>query len=193
MTLQTLPLPNGSKALVKHSRSGASNMVIRETIYYAFTKLRDCSVFSCETHLTLRLYFSRQNSAELWKAQGGRIRISISLDTPESWLNCDTPHRMIGATLSLMRNTNKNQWCDYCKIRWGTNKDGTWHFRAMTPAVYKIVSEHPRSKGITRFYCQACADESQNWPDGTFYSLKQQLEDALTKYSKGAYYNEQLA
>lgn len=168
-------------------------MVIREAIYYAFTKSRDCSVFSCETHLTLQMFFWRQNSAELWKAQGGRIRISTSLDMPESWLNCDLPHRMIGATLSLMRNSNSNQWCDYCKGRYGTNKDGSWHYKAMVPAVWKVVSESPKRRGVTRFYCQDCATEAQNWPDGTFYSLKEQLEDALTKYEKGAYYDEQLA
>ena len=95
--------------------------------------------------------------------------------------------------MSLIRNNNKNQWCDTCKLRWGQLKDGSWHLRAQVPAIWKVVSESPQRKGITRFYCQACADESCNWPDGTYYSLKQQLEDALTKYSKGAYFDEQLA
>ena len=193
MITQTYRQPSGSNRLVTPSERGGSNMVIRDTIYYAFSNLREFSVFSCESHLTLRLYFWRPNSAELWKALGGQIRISTSLDTPESWLNCDLPHRMIGATLSLIRNNNKNQWCDYCKIRWGQLKDGTWHLRAQVPAIWKVVSESPQRKGITRFYCQKCADESCNWPDGTYYSLKQQLEDAITKYSKGAYYDEQLA
>ena len=168
-------------------------MATRGTIYYAFTKSRDYSVFSSETHLTYQLSFSRPNSAELWSLQRGRIRISISLDTPLSWLNCDLPHQMIGATLSLMRNTNSNQWCDICKGRWGQLKDGTWHYKAMSPAVWRVISESPLRAGITRFYCQPCADDVQNWPDGTFYSLKEQLTDAVTKYNKGAYYDEQLA
>jgi hypothetical protein len=63
----------------------------------------------------------------------------------------------------------------------------------MVPAVWKVVSESPKRRGVTRFYCQDCATEAQNWPDGTFYSLKEQLQDALTKYEKGAYYDEQLA
>lgn len=168
-------------------------MVIRDVIYYAFTKSRDYSVFSCETHLTLRLYFWRQNSAALWRVQGGRIRISTSLDTPQSWLNSDIPHRMIGATLSLIRNSNRSQWCDYCKSRWGQMKDGSWHPKAQQPAYWKVVSESPTRAGITRFYCLTCADEACNWPDGTYYSLKEQLQDAITKYQKGAYYDEQLA
>jgi hypothetical protein len=85
---------------------------------------------------------------------------------------------MIGATLSLMRNTNSNQWCDICKGRWGQLKDGTWHYKAMSPAVWRVISESPLRAGITRFYCQPCADDVQNWPDGTFYSLKEQLTDA---------------
>ena len=168
-------------------------MVIRDSIYYAFSKSRGSSVFSSETHLTLRLYFWRPNSAALWRALGGRIRISICSDIPLSWLNCDTPHRMIGATLSLIRNTNRNQWCDTCKQRWGQMKDGSWHPKAQMPAYWKVVSEHPNRRGVTRFYCYKCAEDSCNWPDGTYYSLKEQLEDALTKYNKGAYYDEQLA
>ena len=168
-------------------------MAIRDTIYYAFTSSQEYSVFSCETHLTYHLYFLRRNSVELWNLHSARIRISISLDTPESWLNCDLPHRMIGATLSLMRNSNSNQWCDICKSRWGQLKDGNWHYKAMTPAVWKAVSESPQRRGVTRFYCQPCADEVQNWPDGTFYSLKEQLTDVITKYQKGAYIDEQLA
>ena len=193
MTTQTLARPTGWNQLVTPCARGAQNMVIRGTTYYGFSNLRESSVFSCETQLTYRLYFSRQNSVELWRVLGGKIRISISLDIPQSWLNCDLPHQMIGATLSLIRNSNRNQWCDYCKTRWGQLKDGTWHIKAQVPAVWKAVSESPKRSGITRFYCQDCANEVQNWPDGTYYSLKQQLEDAITHYQKGAYYDEQLA
>lgn len=187
------PQLNGSRRLVTPCARGAQNMVILDTIFYGFSKSREFSVFSCETHLTLQLFFWRPNSAELWRAKGGRIRISISSATPLSWLNFDLPHRMIGATLSLTRNLNNNQWCDTCKIKWGQLKDGSWHPKAQMPAYWKAVSQSPLRNGITRFYCQPCANEIQNWPDGTFYSLKQQLEDALTLYKKGAYIDEQLA
>jgi hypothetical protein len=72
-----------------------------------------------------------------------------------------------------------SQYCDYCKARWGTTR-GELHPNAKKPAYWKIVSEHPKRKGVTRFYCLECAADIQNWPDGTFYSLKEQLQDALT-------------
>jgi hypothetical protein len=104
------------------------------------------------------------------------------LDTPLSWVDADFLLQKIGTTLSLTRNHNQNQYCDYCKYRWGTNKNG-WDLRAMTPAVWKVQSETPLRKAQVRFYCQPCADEAQNWPDGTFYSLKEQLDDAISNFA----------
>ena len=193
MTTQTSLLPNGWKQLQTPYKSEGSSMVIRGLICYEFTKSRKHSVFSSHTQLTFHWSLLRPNSQESWKAQVGRIRISTSSHIQEFWLDCDLPQRMIGATLALMRNPNRNQYCDYCKGKWGQLKDGSWHIKAQTPAVWKAVSESPSRKGMTRFYCQPCADEVQNWPNGYFYSLKEQLEDALTTYNKGAYYDEQLA
>ena len=53
----------------------------------------------------------------------------------------------------------------------------------MTPAVWKVQSETPLRKAQVRFYCQPCADDVQNGPDGTFYSLKEQLEDAISDFA----------
>ena len=47
----------------------------------------------------------------------------------------------------------------------------------------KSKSETPLRKAQVRFYCQPCADDAQNWPDGTFYSLKEQLEDAINQFA----------
>jgi hypothetical protein len=163
--------------------TGGLNMVIRDSIFYAFTKSRGCSVFSSETQLTWHSSLSRQNSAEWWKVQSAKIRISISLDTPLSWVDADFLHRKIGMTLSLTRNYNQHQWCDICKSRYGQMKDGTWHLKAQTPAVWKVQSETPIRKAQVRFYCQPCADEVQNWPDGTFWSLKEQLEMAIDEFA----------
>ena len=185
-------LPNGSRRLQTSYESGASNMVIQETIYYGFSKLRDCSVFSCETHLILRLSFSRQNSAELWNLQAGRIHIATSLDTDLFSLNLDSLQKMIGATLTLMRNSNREQYCDYCKIRYPSSR-GELHSLAKAPAYWKIISERPGGKSVIRFYCLRCADQVQNWSDRTFYSLKEQLDDAVSKYTKGEYFNDKLA
>lgn len=99
---------------------------------------------------------------------------------------------MIGATLTLMRNTNLQQYCDYCKFRFPSNR-GELHPQAKAPAYWKVISEAPNRRSVVRFYCLRCADQIQNWSDGTFYSLKEQLEDAITKYQKGEYFNDELA
>lgn len=158
-------------------------MATRGTIYYAFTKSRESLVFSSETHLTWQLSLSRQNSVEWWRVQSARIRISISLDTPLSYLSADSVHQRIGTTLSLTRNSNPRQWCDYCKTRFGQLKDGSWHLKAQVPAVWKVTSETPSRRGMVRFYCQECANEAQKWADGTFWSLKEQLDYAIANFA----------
>ena len=168
---------NGLKSPATLLMTEDSNMVIRGTTYYAFTNYAAPSVFSSETHLSWRWSLSRPNSQEWWNPQAGKIRISISLDIPLSWLEPDLP---IGASLALLRNTNLQQFCDYCKQRYAhLSRGGQLHPLAQKPAYWKIISEHPKRKGVTRFYCLECAAEIQNWPDGTFYSLKEQLQDAL--------------
>ena len=86
--------------------------------------------------------------------------------------------------MTLTRNTNLLQYCDYCKARFGTLKTGELHPRAKVPAYWKCESQHPSRRGQVRFYCLECAKDLQNWPDGTFYSLKEQLEDALKTTAK---------
>ena len=158
-------------------------MATRGTTYYAFTKSRETSVFSSETHLTWQLSLLQPSSAGWWRVQSARIRISISLDTPLSWVDADFLHQKIGMTLSLTRNSNNHQWCDYCKSRWGQLKDGSWHHKAQVPAVWKVQSETPTRRAQVRFYCQPCANEAQNWPDGTFWSLKEQLTYAIDQFA----------
>lgn len=159
-------------------------MVTRGTIFYESSEYRECSVFSSETHLTWHCSLLRQNSREWWNLRDARIRISISLDTPLSWVNHDLP---IGMTLTLSKNNNPNQWCDTCKMRWGKvrdqNRQEHWHLKAMTPAVWRVESESPTRRGIVRFYCQPCADDVQQWPDGTTYLLKDQLLDAIKYFA----------
>ena len=86
-------------------------------------------------------------------------------------------------TLSLTRNSNPRQWCDYCKTRFGQLKDGSWHLKAQVPAVWKVTSETPNRRGMVRFYCQECANEAQKWADGTFWSLKEQLDYAIANFA----------
>ena len=150
-------------------------MVIRDVTYYAFTTSAEFSVFDSQTHLNWHWCLLRSNSQDLWKAQCGKIRLSISLDTPLSWVSSDI---QIGMTLTLLRNTNKDQWCDLCKQRWGSHR-GEFHPKAQTPAYWKAVSQNPKRANQVRFYCLDCAAEIQNWPNGSFYSLKEQLLDGL--------------
>ena len=157
--------------------TGDSNMVIRGTTYYAFTTYAAPSVFSSETQLTWHWCLSRPNSQEWWNPQCARIRISISLDMPLSWLEPDLP---IGATLGLFRNSNPHQYCDYCKARYAHLANGKeLNVAAKKMAYWKVVSEHPKRKNQIRFYCLECAEDIQQWPDGTYYSLKEQLLDGL--------------
>ena len=69
-------------------------------------------------------------------------------------------------------------------MRYGQMKDGTWHLKAMKPAVWKVQSETLHRRTQVRFYCQDCANEAQNWPDGTFWSLKEQLDYAINNFAK---------
>ena len=168
---------NGLKQPSTLLKTANTNMAMRGTTYYGFSRYAGFSVFSSETQLTWRWSLSRPNSQEWWSPQCGKIRISISSAMDPFMLEPDLP---IGASLALLRNTNLQQYCDYCKQRYAhLSRGGQLHQLAQKPAYWKVVSEHPKRKGITRFYCLECAADIQNWPDGTFYSLKEQLQDAL--------------
>ena len=63
-------------------------------------------------------------------------------------------------------------WCSYCKNRYGKDKNG-WRLKAQTPAVVTVISTH--FAGRSRSYCKACMDEVQAWPDGSTFTLPQQV------------------
>jgi hypothetical protein len=65
------------------------------------------------------------------------------------------------------------QWCDYCKMRWGQDHPNQ---KGKTLAVWTVVSQHAKSKGINRHYCQPCAVWVSIWPDGTHWPLTEQAE-----------------
>ena len=67
-------------------------------------------------------------------------------------------------------------YCDICKAQWGKMKDGTWHLKAMTPAWVTTKSELPKSKGISRSYCRRCISDIEQWPDGSLFTLKSQID-----------------
>ena len=74
----------------------------------------------------------------------------------------------------MMTKAKAGTWCDYCKAKWGKNRDGSWHDRAMTPAYITVVSELARSHNKTNSYCQRCLAEVSDWPTGQF-TLSEQL------------------
>jgi hypothetical protein len=74
----------------------------------------------------------------------------------------------------MLSRSPKGTWCDYCKGRWGTN-----NLRGQTQAVWQITSKR-YGKLIVRHYCQSCANEVQEWPDGSTWTLKEQID-----YAKG--------
>ena len=82
----------------------------------------------------------------------------------------DKLHQLIGVTLTVIK-AAPGVWCDYCKVRFGTNS-----LLGQKPASYTVISNHPRSNGVRRHYCNACAIEVSTWSDGTVWSLPEQTE-----------------
>jgi hypothetical protein len=82
----------------------------------------------------------------------------------------DRLHQLIGVTLTVIKSA-PGVWCDYCKTRYGTN-----NLLGQKAASYTVVSNHPRSNGVRRHYCNACAIEVQTWADGSVWSLPEQTD-----------------
>lgn len=82
----------------------------------------------------------------------------------------DKLHQLTGLTLTVIK-AAPGIWCDYCKVRFGTNT-----LLGQKPASYTVISNHPRSQGTRRHYCNSCAIEVQTWADGTVWSLPEQTE-----------------
>jgi len=81
-------------------------------------------------------------------------------------------HQLIGMTLTVTK-AKSGQWCDYCKMRWGQDHPNG---KGKTFAVWTVVSQHAKSKGINRHYCQPCAVWVSIWPDGSHWPLTEQAE-----------------
>ena len=78
-------------------------------------------------------------------------------------------------TISVMiTRTMRGVWCDYCRMRWGSNDA-----RGQEQAVWSIRSVR-HGRVINRHYCFTCAKEAQTRHDGTLWTFQEQLE-----YAKG--------
>ncbi len=103
-------------------------------------------------------YKSRQTTQTVTKTAAHTLR------------SLDKLHQLTGLTLTVIK-AAPGIWCDYCKVRFGTNT-----LLGQKPASYTVISNHPRSQGTRRHYCNSCAIEVQTWADGTVWSLPEQTE-----------------
>lgn len=122
--------------------------------------------FSSEKSIrwTLQSAWRYSKSHELWKLEAMTIIGWMPSHTSQSLENSQS---RIGQIWMLTRSP-KGQWCDYCKARWGT-KDP----RGQTQAIWQIIS---KTKGvIVRHYCHFCAMDVQTRPEGSTWTLQEQL------------------
>jgi hypothetical protein len=73
----------------------------------------------------------------------------------------------------MLSRSPKGTWCDYCKMRWGTN-----HVKGQIQAIWQITSKRA-GRIIVRHYCHTCAQEVQDW-HGKLWTLSEQID-----YAKG--------
>jgi hypothetical protein len=81
-------------------------------------------------------------------------------------------HQLIGTTLTVTK-AKSGTWCDYCQMKWGRDHPNG---KGKTFAVWTVVSQHAKSKGINRHYCQPCAVWVSIWPDGSHWPLTEQTD-----------------
>ena len=145
-------------------------MVITTTLCY---ERQSCGNHTLKDQLnrwTLQSVWHWSSSQELWKLN--QITILGWMPLPTSQLP-ENSRSKIGMILMLSRSP-KGTWCDYCK-----NRHGTSSLLGQMQAVWQITSKR-YGKLIVRHYCQSCANEVQAWPDGTTWTLKEQID-----YAKG--------
>jgi len=133
---------------------------------------------SCGNH-TLKDQLNRWTLQSVWHWSSSRASWKLNQITILGWMPLPTSQlpensrSKIGMILMLSRSP-KGTWCDYCK-----NRHGTSSLLGQMQAVWQITSKR-YGKLIVRHYCQSCANEVQAWPDGTTWTLKEQID-----YAKG--------
>ena len=145
-------------------------MVITTTQCYERQSCGNHTLKDLLSRWTLQSVWHWSSSQELWKLN--QITILGWMPLPTSQLPENSRSR-IGMILMLSRSP-KGTWCDYCK-----NRHGTSSLLGQMQAVWQITSKR-YGKLIVRHYCQSCANEVQAWPDGTTWTLKEQID-----YAKG--------
>ena len=72
--------------------------------------------------------------------------------------------------MPIARNSNRNQWCDYCKMQFSTKA-----IKGQTPADWVIIGA---KRGTKRYLCQSCVLLCEEW-NGEKYTIERQLQDAI--------------
>lgn len=85
----------------------------------------------------------------------------------------------------MIRRANNGQFCDYCKAQWGKMKDGSWHINAQTQASVTCYSITKPDR--QRSYCVRHIAEVQAGPDGSIFSLPEQMEYAKAYFAKSGF------
>ena len=84
------------------------------------------------------------------------------------------------SSMPIRANHDRKIWCDTCKTRYGS-VNGKWHDLAMTPARWIVISETQERKGMSKAYCQPCANFAQIRHDGSTWTFREQLDYALAR------------
>jgi len=134
--------------------NSSSNEVVNTAIQLSITfRSQDsgaCTLTRTSSLTRSQSVLSSPKSRELKLRQTTETRTKISVATLRS---LDKLHQLIGMTLTVTK-AKSGQWCDYCKMRWGQDHPNG---KGMTFAVWTVVSQHAKYKGINRHYCQPCA------------------------------------
>ena len=125
---------------------------------------------------TLNVTSSLTKSQSVWRSSKSHVYKSrqttqtVTKTAAHTLRSLDKLHQLIGVTLTVIK-AAPGVWCDYCKVRFGTNS-----VLGQKGASYTVISNHPKSQGTRRHYCNSCAIEVQTWADGTVWSLPEQTE-----------------
>ena len=151
------------------SSNEAANTAIQLSITFRSQDSGACILTRTSNPTKSRSVSSSPRSRALRQQQITRILTRTSVRTLQS---LEQLHQLTGMTLTVTK-AKPGQWCDYCKMRWGQDHPNQ---KGKTLAVWTVVSQHAKSKGINRHYCQPCAVWVSIWPDGSHWPLTEQAE-----------------
>ena len=140
--------------------------------------------------LTLNEVLNPMKSQSVWRSSKSRVSKShismrtVTLTAQATCQSLDKLLQLIGQTLTVTKAAN-GVWCDYCKLRWGTERRLIKDIGTVPrDASYTVISQNPKSKGINRNYCRTCAVEVSEWTDGEVWTIAEQAQD-FEKYVYG--------